>query len=71
MAKKNADQKPETPNPGTNFDARMIRSAFTISEKNPRVTRVIGNVRIVIIGLIKRLISAHTTARTRAPTRVT
>jgi hypothetical protein len=54
IAKKNADQNPETPNPGTNLDARMMRSAFTTSEKNPSVTKVIGNVRIEIIGFIKR-----------------
>lgn len=71
IAKKNAGQKPETAKPETNFDASNMRSAFTTSEKRPRVTRVIGNVRIEMTGLMKRLISAHTIASTSAPISVT
>lgn len=72
IAKKNAGQNPATANPGTNFPARIIiRRALITSEKSPSVTMVIGRVKILIIGLMNTLISAHTIAKTRAPTNVT
>lgn len=41
------------------------------NEKRPRVKILIGRVRINTSGLIKILISAKTTAKTIAPTKVT
>lgn len=53
------------------FPARITNKAFTIRENIPSVTTVIGNVRILTIGLIYELISPKTTAKSSAPTGVT
>lgn len=71
IAKKNADQYPETMNPGTICAASQIKNPLITNENNPIVRIVIGNVKIKIIGLINTLMTASTTARTKAPIRVT
>jgi len=71
IANKNAGQNPETAKSGTIFPARIIRRALMTREKSPSVTIVIGNVRMLMTGLINTLISAHTTAKTREPIKVT
>ena len=71
MEKKKAGQNPETPNPGTNNARTIMISALMMSHEIPRVTMLIGSVRIPIIGLMKILTSPSTTARTSAPISVT
>ena len=71
IEKKNAVQNPEISNPGTIAAARIIRSAFTTSENNPKVKMFTGNVRALMIGLMNALIRPSTTASTSAPTGVT
>jgi hypothetical protein len=71
IEKKNAAQKPETPNPGTNNAKTMIINAFNTREKIPSVTIVSGSVSIVRIGLINTFTKANTIASTSAPINVT
>ncbi len=71
IAKKNADQKPVTSNPSTRSAAPHTRNPLMTRENNPMVKMLIGRVRIKIIGLMRMLIIANTTARTSAPTNVT
>lgn len=66
-----AVQKPETVNPGTIFEAKIINKAFIISEKIPKVNIVRGKVIIFINGLMNIFITPKTTERTIAPVRVT
>jgi hypothetical protein len=71
MEKKNAVQNPLIENPGTMLPANRIRSAFTTKEKRPKVTMLIGSVKIKISGFKKTLMRPSTTANTTAPKRVT
>ena len=57
-----AHTKLVTSNPSTNALTIMIKSPLIIREKSPNVKKLIGNVRIVIIGLINVLITPNTTA---------
>lgn len=71
IAKKNADQYPETVNPGTINPANQIMNPLIINENKPIVKILIGSVKIKIIGLINILITARTTTSTSAPISVT
>ena len=67
IEKKNASQKPVTVNPGTILDAPITNRALMIKENIPKVNIVIGRVKIVMKGLMNRLITPKTTAKITAP----
>jgi len=56
--------------PGTMYAASMTNPAFITNEKRPRVTIVIGKVRMLTIGLMNVFMIPKTTARTKMPTHV-
>jgi hypothetical protein len=66
MLKRSAHQNPSTLNPGTIELASIIIKTLIMIANNPKVTIVIGRVRIKINGFIKRLIIPRTTAVTSA-----
>jgi len=47
MAPKNADQNPETMNPGTRYDANCNIKALMTSKNSPKVIMVSGSVTIL------------------------
>jgi hypothetical protein len=49
-----ATQTPSTENPSISLSANRINNAFTTNKNNPKVTMVIGNVRMTNIGFTKR-----------------
>ena len=57
-----AVQKPSTLNPSTNLSANKMINAFITSKNKPRVKKVIGNDRIVKIGLTMVFKNANTMA---------
>jgi len=66
MLKITAHKNPPTVNPLISWLAYQINTPFTIKEKSPSVIRLIGRVKKPIIGLMNVLITAKTTATTRA-----
>jgi hypothetical protein len=70
IEKKSADQNPATEKSGTIAEAPHINKAFITKENNPNVNMVIGKVKIVTTGFINKLITAKTTAKIIAPSKV-
>ena|SRR3989338_6154398 len=64
--KMSAQRKPETAKPGTMASASIMSKAFITKIKRPRVSTVIGRVRIMSKGFTSALISPSTSANTRA-----
>jgi hypothetical protein len=62
IAPQNAPQKPYTVNPGTNQEANQKARPFMIKINNPKVKKVMGNVRTISTGLIKVLTTPRTSA---------
>ena len=71
IPKKNADQNPDTSNPGTTLAASIISKAFITSENRPSVRTFIGIAIMFTTGLIRMLIKAMTIAAMIAPVIVT
>lgn len=63
----NAVQKPLTANPSKKWSANRMIKAFMTSKNNPKVTIVIGKVRITRIGFNMAFKSARTIATIIAP----
>lgn len=61
-----AQRKFETSNPCTNPLTIIIKSPLIIRENKPNVKKLIGNVRIVMIGFMNVFMRAKTTATTSA-----
>jgi hypothetical protein len=59
---KRAHQKPSTLNPAIKFSANNIISALITNRKSPRVTRVIGKVRMISMGFTIAFRTAKTMA---------
>ena len=59
---KSAHQKPFTLNPGTNSDTKSISNALITKVNNPTVKILIGRVRKITNGLIKKLTIPKTIA---------
>ena len=57
-----AIQTPSTENPLIRLSANRIINALTTSKNKPKVTMVIGNVRMMRIGFTKRFNIDNTTA---------
>jgi hypothetical protein len=66
MLNSKAVQKESTLKPPTILSHNKIINALITSRNSPRVIKVIGNVRITKIGLIKILSSPRTTATIKA-----
>ncbi len=62
MAKINAHQNPSTSNPGIISSAKRIIKAFMTNRNNPKVRIVKGKVKIIMRGLIVKLIKIKTAA---------
>jgi len=62
-----AVQKLETLNPSTSLSAKRIMHALITKRNNPKVTMVIGNVRMTKIGFTNKFRMDKTTATIIAP----
>lgn len=62
-----AVQKLETLNPSTSLSANRIMHALITKRNNPKVTMVIGNVRMTKIGFTNKFRMDKTTATIIAP----
>ena len=62
MLKSKATQNPLTANPSINLSARIMMQALITNRKRPKVTMVIGMVRIIKIGFKIAFSNAKTIA---------